>query len=155
LAGQPFGKLIPHSRQKPGQIRKSVQASFCFDFQELLARVRALLRRDKVHRARVIQIADLVIDTDAQQVTRAGKEIALTPREYTLLQLLAANEGRVLTRDIIQDRVWMGEDVHPNSVNVHIAALRRKIDEEHPIKLIQTVHGFGYTLKPTEDRGAA
>jgi two-component system copper resistance phosphate regulon response regulator CusR len=118
-----------------------------FDFQELLARVRALLRRDKVHKAAVIQVADLEIDTEAQVVRRAGREVALTPREYTLLHALAANEGRVLTRDAIQERVWMDEEAHPNTVNVYIGNLRKKIDDGHAVKLIHTVHGFGYTLK--------
>lgn len=118
-----------------------------FDFQELLARVRALLRRDKVHKSALIRIADLEIDTDAQSVTRAGREIALTPREYTLLHALAANEGRVLTRDAVHARVWLDEETHPNTVNVYIGNLRKKIDEGHNVKLIHTVHGFGYTLK--------
>src|SRR5205809_1333592 len=75
-----------------------------FDFAELLARVRALLRRDKIHKSRTIQIADLEIDTAAGAVRRAGQEIHLTPREYLLLEALAVNEGRVLTREMIQDR---------------------------------------------------
>ena len=121
-----------------------------FDFTELLARVRALLRRDKVHKSRVIKIADLEIDTGAHRVTRAGQEIALTPREYSLLEALAANEGRVLTREVIQERVWMDEESYSNTVDVHIGTLRRKIDSGHPVRLIQTVHGFGYTLKVPE-----
>jgi DNA-binding response OmpR family regulator len=70
-----------------------------FDFKGLLARVRALLRRDKLHKTRVIRIADLEIDTAAHRVVRGGQEIQLTPREYSLLEALAVNEGRVLTRD--------------------------------------------------------
>ena len=121
-----------------------------FDFGELLARVRALLRRDKVHRARVIQVADLTIDTAGGQVWRAGKEIRLTPREYTLLEALAANEGRVLTRDVIQQRVWQDDESFPNTVNVHINALRRKVDADYTVKLIHTVHGMGYALRRPE-----
>jgi len=121
-----------------------------FDFGELLARVRALLRRDKVHRSRVIQIADLTIDTGGARVWRAGKEIRLTPREYTLLEALAANEGRVLTRELIQSRVWRDDESFSNTVNVHINALRRKIDADHDVKLIHTVHGMGYTLREPE-----
>jgi two-component system copper resistance phosphate regulon response regulator CusR len=121
-----------------------------FDFTELQARVRALLRRDKVNRSRVIRIADLEIDTGSSQVRRAGQEIRLTPREYTLLEALAANEGRVLTRELIQERVWLDEESYPHTVNVHINALRRKIDAEHEIKLIHTVHGMGYTLRGPE-----
>jgi DNA-binding response OmpR family regulator len=121
-----------------------------FDFTELRARVRALLRRDKVNRARVIRIADLEIDTGSSQVRRAGQEIRLTPREYTLLEALAANEGRVLTRELIQERVWLDEESYPHTVNVHINALRRKIDADHEVKLIHTVHGMGYTLRGPE-----
>ena len=117
-----------------------------FDFKELLARVRALLRRDKQHRTRVIKVADLELDTTATRVFRAGKEILLTPREFSLLEALALNEGRVLTRDMIQDRVWQDDDSFSNTVNVHIANLRKKIDAPYETKLIQTVHGFGYML---------
>src|SRR3954451_20882575 len=118
-----------------------------FDFGELLARVRALLRRDKVHRARVIRVADLEIDTTAARVTRGGSEIRLTPREYSLLEALAANEGRVLTREAIQDRVWMDEESYSNTVDVHVGLLRKKIDAGHTVKLIRTVHGVGYVLR--------
>lgn len=118
-----------------------------FDFQELLARARALMRRDRIHRTRVIRIADLQIDTVAGLVHRAGREIALTPREYTLLEALAANEGRVITREMILERVWMDDESYSNTVNVHIVSLRRKIDDAHPLKLIQTVRGKGYILR--------
>lgn len=121
-----------------------------FDFKELLARVRALLRRDKLHRARVVRIADLEIDTTAARVYRAGREIQLTPREYALLEALASNEGRVLTREMIQDRVWMEEEGFSNTVTVHVGNLRKKIDVGHDTKLIHTVHGFGYTLRAPE-----
>ncbi|HET6386069.1 MAG TPA: response regulator transcription factor [Armatimonadota bacterium] len=126
-----------------------------FDFTELLARVRALLRRDKVHKTRHIEVADLEIDTAARRVTRSGQEIPLTPREYSLLEALAANEGRVLTREVIQERVWMDEESYSNTVDVHIGTLRRKIDSGFDVKLIHTVHGVGYTLKVTDGRSAA
>jgi len=125
-----------------------------FDFAELLARVRALLRRDKVHKSRVISVADLEIDTLSRTVKRAGKEIPLTGREYTLLEALAQNEGRVLSREMIQDRVWMDDESYSNTVNVHITYLRRKIDSDHPVKLIQTVHGMGYMLRGPEEAAA-
>jgi two-component system copper resistance phosphate regulon response regulator CusR len=121
-----------------------------FDFKELLARVRALLRRDKLHKARVFRVADLEVDTSAGRVTRSGQEISLTPREYALLEALAANEGRVLTREMIQDRVWMDDEGFSNTVNVHVANLRKKIDAGHDVKLIHTVHGFGYSLRAPE-----
>lgn len=118
-----------------------------FDFSELLARVRALLRRDRLHKTRTFRIADLEIDTGSHQVTRAGREISLTRREYTLLEALAANEGRVLTRELIQNRVWDNDESYSNTVDVHIGVLRKKIDSGHAVKLIHTVHGLGYTLK--------
>lgn len=121
-----------------------------FEFRELLARVRAHLRRDKVHRSRVIQIADLEIDTGARTVRRAGKEIYLTPREYALLEALAANEGRTLTREEIVERVWNDDESYSNTVSVHITALRKKIDADHSQRLIHTVHGIGYTLRADE-----
>jgi DNA-binding response OmpR family regulator len=124
-----------------------------FEFPELLARVRALLRRDKVHRTRVIRVADLVLDTGQRQVTRAGKDIALSRREYDLLEALAGHQGQILTREVIQERVWADEDSYSNTVDVYIGLLRKKIDNGHAQKLIQTVRGVGYTLRiPDEGR---
>jgi DNA-binding response OmpR family regulator len=126
-----------------------------FDFKELLARVRALLRRDKMHRTRVIKIADLEIDVARRTVTRAGVEIALSHREYDLLEALAANEGKVLTREAIQERIWMNEEAYSNTVNVYIGLIRKKVDANHAVKLIQTVHGAGYTLRAPAREDAA
>jgi DNA-binding response OmpR family regulator len=124
-----------------------------FDFSELLARVRAMLRRDKVHRARIVEVGDLVMDTTARRVTRAGREIVLSPREYALLEALALAEGRVLTREALQDSVWSDEMVYPNTVDAYIGHLRRKMDRGFPAKLIRTVHGVGYRLDaPAPDR---
>lgn len=117
-----------------------------FDFRELLARVHALLRRDRVHKGRVIQAADLEIDTTLRRVTRAGREIALTPREYDLLEALAGHQGQTLTREVIQERVWLDDDSLSNTVDAYVRLLRRKIDAGHDVKLIQTVHGVGYKL---------
>ena len=124
-----------------------------FDFNELLARVRALLRRDQIHKSRVIQIADLEIDPAARQVRRGGQEIVLTPREFALLEALARNEGRALTRDYILERVWGNDESYSNTVSFHVASLRKKIDAEHAVKLIQTVHGIGYALRGPEGEG--
>ena len=117
-----------------------------FAFPELLARVRALLRRDKKHKTRVIRIADLEIDTGQWRVQRAGVEIKLTPREYELLEALASHEGQVLTRETIQERIWMDDESYSNTVDVHIGQLRKKIDTGHDVKLIQTIRGIGYAL---------
>ncbi|MFN3653182.1 MAG: response regulator transcription factor [Armatimonadota bacterium] len=125
-----------------------------FDFNELLARVRALLRRDKLHKTRVIRIADLEIDTTNRQVWRDGAEIPLTPREYSLLEALAQHEGRVLSREMIQDRIWNDEEGVPGTVNVHVANLRKKVDAGFSVKLIHTAHGHGYVLRvPGEEEG--
>lgn len=125
-----------------------------FEFIELLARVRALLRRDKVHKSRVYRVADLEMDIGLRRVTRGGREVALTPREYTLLEALASNEGRVLSRDAIQDRVWMEDEAFSNIVDVTIGTLRKKVDADGDVKLIHTVRGAGYVLRrpESEDR---
>jgi DNA-binding response OmpR family regulator len=121
-----------------------------FDLKELVARARALLRRERVHRCRVIQIADLQVDTTAGVVRRAGREIRLTPREYTLLEALASNEGRIISRDEILHRVWMDDESYSNTISVHMTSLRRKIDAEYPQKLIHTVPGRGNMLRGVE-----
>lgn len=118
-----------------------------FDFSELLARIQALLRREQSHKARMIVIADLEIDTRLRQVTRAGQEITLTPREYTLLEALAGREGQALTREVILERIWYDTESLSNTVDVYVGLLRRKIDSAHPVKLIHTVHGVGYMLR--------
>jgi len=118
-----------------------------FEFPELIARARALTRRDRVHKARVIRVHDLEIDTNAHRVTRNGQEIPLTTREFALLEILAANEGKVLTREVIQDRVWDGFELYSNTVDAYIKMLRKKVDAPFEVKLIQTVHGIGYTVR--------
>jgi two-component system copper resistance phosphate regulon response regulator CusR len=124
-----------------------------FDFTELLARVQALLRRDRIHKTRVIRIADLEIDTGLHRVTRAGQEISLSPREYLLLEALASREGQPLTREMIQERVWMDEESYSNTVDVYIGLLRKKIDTDHEVRLIQTVRGLGYVLRRPQSEG--
>lgn len=118
-----------------------------FDFSELLARVRALVRRDKLHKGRVLHIDRLEIDTGTRRVTCDGQEVRLTPQEYALLEALARHEGRTLTRDYILTHVWNNEDSYSNSVDVHIGILRKKIDAGHAVKLIHTVHRLGYRME--------
>jgi len=118
-----------------------------FDFRELIARVRALQRRDQIHKTPIIKVADLEIDTAGRTVKRGGKEIILTPREFSLLEALAAHEGQVLSREAIQERVWLDDQSYSNTVDAHIKGLRKKIDADYPDKLIQTVFGVGYTLR--------
>ncbi len=119
-----------------------------FEFPELLARVRSLLRRSTRGRSQVLTVADLEIDTAMHEVRRAGQRIRLTAKEYALLEYLAYNAGRVLTRDQILAHVWPSDyDGFSNTVDVFIRYLRRKIDDGREPKLIQTVIGSGYTLK--------
>ncbi|MBI1332257.1 MAG: response regulator transcription factor [Armatimonadetes bacterium] len=118
-----------------------------FQFEELLARIRALLRRDKVIKSAELRVDDLIIDTAARTVHRGGKEIVLTQREYTLLEALASREGQVLTRDTIQHVVWTDEFSTSNTVDVHVRNLRKKVDGDFTRKLIHTVVGAGYSLR--------
>lgn len=121
-----------------------------FDHAELMARVRALLRRDRQRRTKIIRIADLIIDTASRLVTRAEREITLSPREYELLEALAANSPRVLSRDQIRENVWSDDDSFSNTVDVYIGLLRKKVDAGHNTRLIQTIRGAGYALRPNE-----
>lgn len=121
-----------------------------FESAELVARVAALLRRDKANKGHLIRIADLTIDRDARKVTRAGQSVNLTRREYDLLEALAANEGRVLSRETIQERVWSDDEAFSNTVDVFIGTLRKKVDAPFGKKLIHTEVGFGYVMRGGE-----
>jgi len=118
-----------------------------FAFAELLARVKALLRRGPVTRSSVVRVDDLELDRLSQQVRRAGKRIELTSKEYSLLEYLMSNAGRVLSRTMIIEHVWdQSFDGITNIVDVYVRHLRNKVDETHERKLIQTVRGMGYTI---------
>ena len=118
-----------------------------FDFAELSARVQALLRRDRVNKGGVLVIDRLRIDTSTGEVSVDGQGISLTPKEYSLLEALARNEGRTLTREVILGSVWMDDESLSNTVDARIVSLRKKIDEGYGKKLIHTVHRIGYVLK--------
>jgi two-component system copper resistance phosphate regulon response regulator CusR len=118
-----------------------------FAFAELLVRIKALLRRGAVPRANVIQIADLEIDRLAHQVRRGGTTIKLTAKEYGLLEYLATNAGRVLSRTMIVEHVWdQSFEGLTNIVDVYVRQLRAKIDEPFEKKLIHTVRSVGYVI---------
>jgi two-component system copper resistance phosphate regulon response regulator CusR len=118
-----------------------------FAFAELLARVKALLRRGPVSRSSVVRVDDLELDRLSQQVKRAGKRIELTSKEYSLLEYLMSNAGRVLSRTMIIEHVWdQSFDGITNIVDVYVRHLRNKVDETHERKLIRTVRGMGYTI---------
>ena len=123
-----------------------------FAFAELMARVKALLRRGSVERPNVLRVADLEVDRLSQQVRRAGQRIELTAKEYALLEYLAANAGRVLSRTMIIDHVWdQSFDGATNIVDVYVRHLRSKVDEGHNSKLIRTVRGVGYKISDEAD----
>lgn len=118
-----------------------------FDFQELLARVRALLRRHEALRPQVADIADLKIDTRARKVWRDKTSIELTAKEYALLEYLIQRAGEVVTRADIAEHVWDETfDPFSNLIEVYIQRLRRKIDDGHGVKLIRTRRGEGYVV---------
>ncbi len=116
-----------------------------FALEELLARIRALWRREHERREAVLVAGDLRVDTLAKTVTKQGEPVHLTKREYELLEALISNRERVLTRDAILSRVWNNDEALPNTVNFHMVSLRKKVDPAG--KLIHTVHGFGYVLR--------
>jgi len=119
-----------------------------FEFAELLARLRALLRRHGAPHHPVIEVADLRIDTRSHRVTRGHSELSLTTMEYTLLEYLARNAGRVMGREEIAEHVW-NEDFDPfsNLIEVYVGRLRRLVDRDHTAKLIHTIRGAGYILE--------
>ena len=119
-----------------------------FAFAELLARVRALLRRRDRSVPLAMQLADMTVDPVTHRVVRAGQTIELTSREYALLDFLMRNRERVLTRTAIIEHVWdMNFDSDTNLVDVYIRHLRRKLDDKFTPKLIHTVRGVGYVLR--------
>lgn len=118
-----------------------------FAFAELQVRIKALLRRGPVNRSSVLRVADLEIDRLSQNVKRAGKKIELTAKEYSLLEYLATQPGRVFSRTMIVEHVWdQSFQGLTNIVDVYVRHLREKIDDAYPVKLLRTVRGVGYSL---------
>jgi len=123
-----------------------------FAFSELLARMRALLRREPTTQASLLQVADLTLDPATHIVTRAGAVIPLANKEYQILEYLMRNANRVLTRTLIAEHVWDYDfDRDSNVIDVHIRTLRRKLDDGHATKVIHTVRGVGYRLTAEDD----
>jgi two-component system, OmpR family, copper resistance phosphate regulon response regulator CusR len=123
-----------------------------YHFRELLARVRALLRRGPALASAVLTVEDLIIDTRARRVERAGRPIQLTTKEYTLLEYLVKRQGEIVGRADIAEHVWDDSfDPMSNLIEVYIQRLRRKIDDDFAIKLIQTRRGAGYTIDASSD----
>ena len=120
-----------------------------FAFAELLVRVKALLRRGPVNRSSTLRIGDLELDRLTQQVRRGGRRVELTAKEYSLLEYLMQNEDRVLSRNMIIEHVWdQSFDGVTNIVDVYVKHLRSKVDDGNPLKMIRTVRGTGYTIRP-------
>ena len=118
-----------------------------YHFPELLARIRALLRRGPALASQVLQIDDLTIDTRARRTERAGRPVQLTTKEYALLEYLGRRRGEVVGRADIAEHVWDDSfDPMSNLIEVYIQRLRRKVDDGHTVKLIHTRRGAGYTL---------
>jgi DNA-binding response OmpR family regulator len=154
---RPFPILMLSARQKPADKVAGLDSGADdyitkpFDFDELAARIRTNLRRAEEisKRARMIEIGDLVINTSARQVWRAGARIELTMREYDLLVLLARNAGHVLTKGCIFERVWgIDNEAGWEGIKVYINALRSKLNISGKPNMISCVRGIGYVLRP-------
>jgi two-component system response regulator MprA len=118
-----------------------------FDFEELLARVRALLRRAQPQSGEVLTFADLRLNIGTREAERDGRRVDLTTREYELLLLFMRHPRQVLTRDQILDRVWGDAMVESNAIEVHIGRLRDKLEADDKERMIQTIRGAGYALR--------
>jgi DNA-binding response OmpR family regulator len=119
-----------------------------FDFEELVARLRTLLRRPRIEGRETLEYADLSIDTPSRTVHRGNRRIELSAREFDLLRVFAEHAEEVLTRSQLLDLVWgVDRDVVPNTVETYVSFLRAKVDSGEPVKLIQTLRGAGYSLR--------
>jgi DNA-binding response OmpR family regulator len=124
-----------------------------FSFTEFLARIRALARRpNTISHVKQLEVDDLVIDSATHQVFRGKREVQLTPTEYKLLEFLVRRTGRVASRQAIVEAVWgLESEVEENTLDAFVRLLRKKVDQQHKVKLIQTVRGFGYCVRAREE----
>ncbi|MBR4895421.1 MAG: response regulator transcription factor [Clostridia bacterium] len=123
-----------------------------FAMEELLARIRVLLRRGAGEEHSILTCADLILDLTARTVFRGGEEIPLSAKEYALLEYLLYNKNRILSREMIEDHIWNYDyEGGTNVVDVYVGYLRRKIDDGRDVKLIRTVRGRGYQIEDPED----
>ena len=122
-----------------------------FAFDELIARIRAMTRKSAGNSSNIFSVADLVMDTASHTVTRGGKEIALSAKEFSLLEYLLRNKGHGLSRTMIENNLWNFDySGGTNAVDVYIRYLRKKVDDGFEPKLIHTVRGCGYVLKENQ-----
>ncbi len=118
-----------------------------FAMGELLARLRALLRRDTANKAGLLQVGDLIVDPATHFVHRAGQPIELTTKEFAILEYFVRHPNQILTREMVEDHIWSYESmIASNVVDVYMRRLRRKIDEGFEVKLLETIRGSGYRL---------
>lgn len=119
-----------------------------FSLDELFARIRAVLRRRKVVEIPLLSVADIIIDGKKHEVTRGGKVVPLTPKEYRILETLIRDKGQAVSRLQLIDEVWgPGFEETNNELNVHIRYLRRKVDSARKVPLIETIRGVGYAIR--------
>ncbi len=119
-----------------------------FVADEFLARIKARLRRKDGSNEALLEVADLKLNSKTLEVTRGDKQIQLTPQEFKLLQYLMNNKGRILTREMILNRIWLySSDIETRVVDVYMGYLRKKVDADHEKKLLHSVRGFGYVIK--------
>lgn len=119
-----------------------------FDFEELLARIRAMTRKASGNRSNVFTLADLTVDVGKRSVTRGGEEIVLIAKEYAILEHLIRNRGAIISREQLEDRIWNYEGAgSSNNIDVYMSRLRKKIDGDRPVKLLHTVRGVGWVLR--------
>jgi DNA-binding response OmpR family regulator len=125
-----------------------------FSMRELLARLRALLRRQQPYKNGRLEMADLVIDPVTHTVEREGRPVDLTPKEFALLEYFMYHPNQVVTREMIEQHIWNYDfECESNVIDVYVRRLRRKIDTPFAVKLLTTVRGVGYRLQPPAERG--
>lgn len=122
-----------------------------FDFEELLARIRAMTRMHTGSRKNQLALADLTVDIGRRTVSRDGVEIVLRPKEFSILEYMIRNQGIVLSREQLENQIWNYEySGSSNNIDVYISQLRKKIDSGHEVKLLHTIRGIGWTLRVDE-----
>lgn len=125
-----------------------------FDFEELLARIRAMTRKKAGKRSNVFTLGDLQVDAQSHTVTRGGQEINLLPKELTILEYMIRNQGTVLSREQLENQIWNYErSGSSNNIDVYISKLRKKIDGEGQSRLLHTIRGVGWVLRAEEGKG--
>ncbi len=119
-----------------------------FDFEELLARIRAMTRKRAGSKSNIFTLADLSVDSAQRRVFRGGEEIELLPKEFSILEYLIKNQGIVVSRTQLEEQIWNFEfSGSSNNIDVYMSKLRKKIDTEHKVKLLHTVRGIGWVLR--------